>query len=778
MNRRRFVQLSSTSSAALALTPAMLRWDGQPLGGVSPARGRAALDALRAEEPCRAEIRSERGGPRLFVNDEELVPLIGLSTSLLPTVENYNQMGFRIVQPQLGMASAWTGPGTYDFTRLEAYLGQVLALAPDAYFLPRVQLRSPIWWKEAHPDEVEKFGIPVPSNRYDVVRGLDLELGEGDHYFTNFYGEGWEASYASEVWRRETSDMLRAFVQFIEASPLVSRMMGYHFVHGQTEEWNMPGDDFLPGYSEPMKREVDVPEPRERVESSYGLLRDPAKERRVIDFYQRLHEVRAETIAQYAEVLKDEMDGRVLCGTFFGYLMEVPRMQESGHLAPLAALDSPHLDFVACPYTYQATNEPGVDRRESDLYDGAENWLGRARGVAGDGGFRAMLESLKRRGKLYISEIDPSTYLDVENRWRGIGGTGSTTQEGTLQILRRDLGNVFAMGVGGWLYDFGPHHNVETGWYGDEPIIKTVADIVELMQASQGQDIGSVAETVIVGDPASLIASKHWMASRPWPGQGIRYSDFFNHWFLNGQARSVYRIGSPVDLLYSFDLTRQDLEQYKLVLIPNWFLMDPDTVEDLHTKLKGSGATVVWYYAPGLLTPDGVDLDQMARLTGFSLRELVDPGVMMIQAKIPDGPEMSFGVMSPEYYSPRFAINDPESETLGTWAGRGGPAFARKTMDGWTSVYVGTAPLPVEILRWLAAEAGVESWADRPAIVQATRGAAMVVATEAGPHTVTLPVSMRTEDGEEQRREHQIELAFGDVRLFTSAEASPQAPPE
>ncbi len=250
----------------------------------------------------------------------------------------------------------------------------------------------------------------------------------------------------------------------------------------------------------------------------------------------------------------------------------------------------------------------------------------------------------------------------------------------------------------------------------------------------------------------------------------------------------MYRGGQPVDLLYRDDLTADDFARYRLVLVPNSFLMTPAQVDALHARLRGSGATVLWTYAPGLLRPEqtgvagGVDLGQMERLTGFRFTQIDDPGPLLIEATMPGDETRTFGIRSTDYFSPRFVVEADEVETLGVWKGSSQVAFARRPVDGWTSVYVGAPPLPAEVLRQLAADAGAAPWTDHTAIVNASRAGAMVVCTDpgtpygapsgaterpaAGPFTVTFPFPLRDETGGEARTTHTLDLSFGDVRLF------------
>jgi hypothetical protein len=180
--------------------------------------------------------------------------------------------------------------------------------------------------------------------------------------------------------------------------------------------------------------------------------------------------------------------------------------------------------------------------------------------------------------------------------------------------------------------------------------------------------------------------------------------------------------------------------------------------------------TVVWYYAPGFIAPDRFDLEQMERLTGFRFEILGDPGPMQIRLESGgEGQSAVFGTRKAQ--RPRFAVMDTDVQVLGRWADSGRPAFARKAEKGWTSVYVGAAPLTVDILRTLARDAGVSPWSDRADIVYATRDAAAVIATASGERTLAFPRSMRpVEGGGAPSMSHRVTMGFGDVRLFIAPE--------
>jgi len=733
------------------------------------------LERLSGEPPAQASVRSIRGTPRLLVNGQERFPLLAWSWELEPNVPIFRDAGIHLLHPIIGLNAAWPSRGTTDWGVFSRHFEALLRADPEAYLMPRVLLDVPGWWKQEHPEELIVCSLPTATDGMRHYRA-PVRSKEG----------GWlwgiqtrEPSMASQQWRSDMEKLYRAFLRYVEASPFRSRIIGYQVGTGIYGEWHYFISEFIPDLSSPMERRLGpLPTLMERLHTSNGLFRDPTKEHRVVEYYRRFHEeLCATTLLDFARMTKEETAGRVLCGAFYSYLLENVWIQDGGHLAPEQILSSPDIDFIASPYSYQTTNIEGRPWWEHDVCDDAGNYLGRSRGVGGDAGYRVLLESLKRHGKLFFAEIDPGTFLepvpknpdgtggsDVERELCMIGGIGSTTVEGTLRIIRRDLGRMFVGGNGGWLFDFGPVMAARKSWYGDERILREIRRFTGLGHRWSEYTLSSVAQIAAIYDPKSFFVTRHWRAEHPFRF-GASGMDYFGYWFLDGQSRVLHRCGAPVDFLYSADLEEKDFRRYKLMIMGNLFLLSPGEVDRLRRMLEGSGATVVWLYAPGYVSPDGLDVGQMEALTGFRFSPLDQPGPMLVRATL-HGPkavtELPFGVRDVRH--PRFVLHD--AETLGVWTDSGRPACGIKVMDGWRSVYMGTAPLPIEVLRWLAELAGARLWSTRADIVLAAEDAALVVTGSEGRRTITLHKPLAAWGEGKPRSTLMMDAEQGDVTLF------------
>jgi hypothetical protein len=765
MDRRDAMRALAATAGTVAFSGPPFVALGETLQADDRAAARRALDRLRGEPAASAFVRAERGGPRLFVNGRERYPFLATSFGLPALASTFRDGGITMFNPLVGTHGVWLGPGRYEWEGLDHYFALLLDGCADAHFLPRLHLNPPRWWKEQHPEELIGYGVQPEPARYRLPQGL-LE-GTLD---VSMWSDLHDVSLASKRWQAEAGDFLGAFVRHLRTSALASRVFGCHFGGGLNGEWHCKGGAYFPDSGPAMRRAVGaaVPSVERRLGSRATLLRDPRTDGDIIRFYRRFHQATADAIVHFARIVKDASDRQWLAGVFYLYLLENIQIQEAGHLAPETVLACRDIDFIVSPYSYLHTNKPGTPTWESDVVDDAGNWLGRARGVGGDGGYRVPVESLRRRGKLFIAEVDPSTYL--EPRLVHEGGSGHRTVEGSVRILERDLGQVFASGAGGWLFDFGlmeGSFKAGRGWYSDKPLVDVIARFQKLGERRASSSIAPVSDVAAVYDAESFFVTRHWKHEEPWRGYGVSITDFFNHWFLNAQARTIHRLGAPCDLLYGFDFGRDDSRRYKLVLMVNQFLVTRSRVDRLLRDLAGSGTTVVWFYAPGFLTPDRQDPALMARLTGFTFRANATTGPMMIDSDVPS-PQGSvtrrFGLSAS--HGPRFIVTSPDCEVLGRWIDGGDPAFARKQMDGWTSVYVGAAPVPVEILRALASAAGVRLWSSQPDIVRATEDAVMLVATSPGERVLTLARPMQDARGGPTAAAHTISAEMGDVRVF------------
>jgi hypothetical protein len=738
------------------------------------------INLLKSEKPVHAEVKSDRDIPRLYINKSEIYPIAVWSWKLIPNVNYFKDAGIRILHPILGLNSCWPEPESYDWSVCDKLFDDLLKAFPEAFFLPRILLDVPEWWKDRYPDELVVCAIPTKPEDKRMYRDVKYNEEGGWNWGIQFR----EPSLASSVWRTDMTRLYSAFLDHIEKSPLVARVIGYQVGSGIYGEWHYFMAEFLPDLAKPVIKKLGYsPGKEERLRSSFGYFRDPESEKDVIEYYRRFHEeICADAILHFARITKEVTAGRALCGTFYGYQLENVWIQEGGHLAPEKVFSSPDIDFIASPYSYQTTNIEGRQWWEHDITDDSGNYLGRTRGVGGDGGYRVLLESLKRHGKLYCVEIDPGTYLepppinpdgsggtDIEKEQCMIGGVGSTTIEGTKRILRRDLGRVFVSGAGGWLFDFGPVMRTGNSWYSDKPIIDEVRRLTELGKIGKNLDLSSISEVAAVYDAKSSFITRHWLAEAPFP-KGGRCMDHFSYRYLASQARAFHRLGAPMDYLYRFDLTSTDFTKYKLLFMVNLFYLSGKEAESIRSSLKDSGLTVVWFFAPGFISPGKIDRTQMELLTGYKFNVNTEPVEMLIKTVFinqNDGNYYQIGTVRSGF--PRFDII-PQSDVkvYGTWRDSGEIAFAGRRVDGWNSVYIGAAPVPADILRELLQTAGVRLWSDKSDIVVASNDAAMFVATSGGSRTLTLPKAMKRFGTQEMTNSYTLDLEFGDVEIFYS----------
>lgn len=369
------------------------------------------------------------------------------------------------------------GYGRYDFSMVDEVLER---LAPtgteDVFAIPRVCLEPPIWWQKLHPEEVAR----------------------------DSRGEAQRECFASQLWLSDMRVALCALIDHIEASKWSERVIGYHVAAGGTEEWayqcryNPQYYDYSEvnrrayhafllsrygsleklcrahGQAYPSLEAVPFPHPVERRYCISGYLRDPIKERAVLDYYDYHNESVADAITYFCRAVKEHTHGQRLAGAFYGYVFSMPQNFKGLH-ALGKVLSSPDIDFLS-------TTNCGA------------HWQ-----------FSSAVESAKLHGKLWMCEGDIRTCL-TEGMGKNLAHAmpdndyydsavwhGPQTVKGSVDNLTQALARIATNFVGIWWFDmFG-------GWFADAEMQRVIARSIPLL-AEQKKELFKTEVAFVVDE--------------------------------------------------------------------------------------------------------------------------------------------------------------------------------------------------------------------------------------------------------------------------------------
>lgn len=565
------------------------------------ARAEAAMlapaEQFAAERPARAQLRPHHGAPALFVDGKPRPAVWYRGTVDLADefgrrqITNFRDAGVHLYTYYARMDKTWLGPGQYDFSQWDTVVRQMLALDPQGYILLQPSLVPPDWWLDAHPQELV---------RYATSDALD----SSDESFRVR-----RPSLASAVWLRDASEMYQALITHMEQQPWGKRVIGWHACYGIYGEWHYYGSwsqqypDTSPAMTAHFRRflrsryrtearlqaawrdpqatfgTADVPGLDERRGADCLALRDPAREQRVIDYYQCQQAVVADDILHFARLTKKLTGGRTIFGVYYGYFFGVYPQTQGGHLELLRVLQSPDVDYCVAPYEYGS------------------------RLMGDDGRLRSLAAAFNAAGKTHIIESDTRTYLHHAEEY---GRTANVTE--SLAAIRREFTTALTEHTGFWYVDFGPES--QGGWFDDPLLMAEIARQQELAQRAMAMPRHSVAEVALVCD----LQSAYYLGDGE--GMGTAYS------LIMGVGTEMYRLGAPFDALYLPQLATADLSRYKLLVFLNCTAMTDQQAAMVERLRRMGRHAMVFLWAPGLDGPGGLSVARSERVTGLSL-ELV-----------------------------------------------------------------------------------------------------------------------------------------------------------
>lgn len=602
----------------------------------------AMMNGVSAKAKDGFEIKDYKGAPALFIDGEPEFPMFLFEQEISQRdADAFQQAGVKLysfIEKTSFLDLGWVGPGQQDFTVMDRVMQTFADRVQTGYALPRIHLWAPQWWLEQNPEE--SVGYALDPGQTAITR---------------------DASMASLKWRKETGEALRKMVRHLLDGPHANRLMGLTLAAGMYGEWHNWNAEYLPDTSEPMRLafvkhlrdkydgdvaklraawkdgsvtfdSVTIPTAEERRTKDVGMFRDPAQSTRLIDYYEAYQAAAVEAIDYFAGIVKEESEKRLLVSVLYGYSPDMGYMpQEIHHRATALAHRLENVDLFTSPHSY---------------------W---GRGPGDHGALRTYPASLALHGKLFIDEADDRTHIAPP----GTSFVLAKNMEESLGILRRAFGQAVTHGTGLWYMD---HSSGD--WYNDP------AFAAEFKRLKQWGDYSLKLPRQRISEVAVISSNE----SEFYLGNETDVTASFNEGPVLGRPDGIGELtkaGAPFDRYMIEDLAEGKVpDRYKVYIFQDAFYLT-ETQKKAIEKLKGKGRTLVWQWAPGFVSDQGLSRERMEQLTGFKYslitKQMQDPAG---GASWTDGFES--GSFGESHYTPGFAghygaiTSDPERVVSGS----------------------------------------------------------------------------------------------------------------
>lgn len=702
-----------------------------------------------ATEALRGHVRMYQGKPAIHINDEPVPPILYSLTSVpsgrysweeIPAwnIRRFGEAGIHMHQVDFALQDVWLPSGDIDMTLALRQLQGVLDADPQACIMIRFHVNAPGWWDARHPEECTAYAdVQARENKQETA------------FWSILNNNLWPLklhSLASTLWREEATEAYQRFLCRLARTPQGARVFAIQVADGVYGEWHPFG--FLehdPDTSAPMQaafraflREqyaneaalqaawghsvtfdsATVPDTLQREHTSDGVFRAAAKEQQVIDYYQCLHDVISSDILHFCRVTKEAWPRPVITAAFYGYYYSLfGRQAAGGHLGIEKVLASEWIDCLCAPQTYVSAH----------------------RAMGGSGQSRILLESARLHGKLTLDEMDqPPCDDQVHPIDKNLA---NHDEHESIAILRRNVFASAARGMGMWYYDFGPCNG--SGWWMNPVFMREIQALQSLLTERFHRPYAPVADVLVVYDEKVFLRTANNPGADPVTDPIA----------VNQVSTALYRAGIAFDTVYLFDLPRVNLARYKAVVFANTYRMDSAQRSFIREKVAAGNRHLIWFYAPGALTPEGASAEEIQKVTGISLRRCrsVNPLQLCVDRVLPVGeidlrmryedlyfmfPHLDIGL--PKRVLPVFAVDDPQAEPIAHYAHSSDVAIARKQHEGWTSWYCGMPLADADALNAIFRQAGAHIYCDSRDTLLVGAGLLLLHTKHGGNRTIRL----------------------------------------
>lgn len=602
--------------------------------------------------------------------------------------------------------AAWsdTNASESEFAVMDRICRYVLQSNPNALLIPRINMNAP-----------EKFLQENPGER--IVRKTKdgiVNQGESLNY----------ASCSSKKYRQLASAALERTVRHLQET-FGDSYAGCHPCGQNTGEWFTPRswNHDRPGYSAAeragflefiqnkyptdallqaawgdasvTRATADVPSFEQWSESEKRAILNVAADRRIqqiIDFNLFEQQSMADLVLDLAAAARKGSGAeKRLVLFFYGYTFEFAALGDgpakAAHYQLERVLKSPDIDIICSPMSY---------------FDRQPGGYGHAMPAA---------ETITRAGKMYLYEDDTRTFLTKETGFPG-WESGSTTLEGTQQLLLRNTSQSALRNFATWWMDLG-----SSGWFNAPELWTKMEQLKPLDLYFLDHPTPFEPEIAAIIDERSMLN-----ASNSWTSRSTVYE----------ARQSLGRAGAPFGQYLLSDLTNGRIPANgKLYVVLATNSLSAMQREQMRNALKGK--TVLWLYEPGRINldpdcgtigaavknkepqTDSEELRFIQDLTGF---RVVPAGKRQPLSITAVGKQAGLSTLWDESrtidFISRFAVRTEPNDEI--WAvypnGAAAIVYRQNASDGSQSIYCGVPQLDSALIRAAARRAGVHLYAD------------------------------------------------------------------
>jgi hypothetical protein len=676
-------------------------------------------------------VRQSGGKPTLFINDRPTHPMI---YSLTPDIggrytweeipqiglHDFSAQGISLFSFPLYLDQLFDKDDNLDLSLLTRDIRGVLDVNPRAAIILYLYILPSPEWRKAHPEE---------NTQYADMKAVEFADHNVHTMWMNYDTENAvRTSLASMKWRASVVKRLKILLTALARTPEGKAFIGLQVtigVYGEASYWGFLTHDpdtgpAMTAYFRQWLREkyrtdsalqaawndgkatfdtATVPGTPEREHTSDGIFRDPARERKVIDYYQCQHHVVADDILLFCKTAKESWPRPLVVGTLYGYFFGLfGRQATGGHLDTERVFDSPYIDYFRAPMSY------------SDL----------ARSVGGNGQSRGIPDHVRKHGKLWLDEMDYNTFFG--DPFYNLSKY-TTSWADDIALLRRNLSQSFTHGMGLFFWDFGPR-SVGGSWHHPD-LLATIGQLHALFDRYYTRPFRHDADVLMVYD--NLV---FYHIANSWKREPITEP------CIETASDAAYHSGVVFDEAMLADLETIDWSRYKVVLFMNTYYLTDQQRRYIGQHVERGGRHVVWNYMPGYT--DGQTLSQafVEEVTGMKLEKFTPPaGSPAVVVKPGSLPAAKFGVA---FSVPMMAVKDAQAEPLGFVSDAQHCGLARKRLGDSTSWYASLPITDAALLRAIFRAAGAHIYDDQPDVLYSGGGILTVHTKDGGPRSLRL----------------------------------------